>query len=226
MGRSFKLAHCKRNLVSSGKQAAYKLSGTKSSLSSLKRVPRPLLRQESSCSNRQHHSGVIHKQGRRYEVGLTMCPTMEHLDLVSQETSDSQSLTHSRPSYPGWARPSRVVSPSRGLLNNMQQVEPAPNTLVCHKVQQQVASVCVTGTRSPGHSSGCTQSATGLSGCILLPLKSHSTFTQFCLKGVAWADSDSTFTQFCLKGVAWADSELYHLGPVVAAQQIHKWPLD
>ena len=30
----------------------------------------------------------------------------------------------------------------------------------------------------------------------------------------------STFTQFYLKDVAWADSELYHLGPVVAAQQI------
>ena len=29
------------------------------------------------------------------------------------------------------------------------------------------------------------------------------------------------FTQFYLKDLAWADSELYHLGPVVAAQQIH-----
>ena len=26
--------------------------------------------------------------------------------------------------------------------------------------------------------------------------------------------------------MAWADSELYQLGSVVAAQQIHKWPLD
>ena len=34
--------------------------------------------------------------------------------------------------------------------------------------------------------------------------------------------SHNTFTQFYLKGVAWADSELYHLGPVVAAQQIHQ----
>ena len=34
--------------------------------------------------------------------------------------------------------------------------------------------------------------------------------------------SDNTFTQFYLKDVAWADSELYHLGPVVAAQQIRK----
>ena len=34
--------------------------------------------------------------------------------------------------------------------------------------------------------------------------------------------SHNTLTQFYLKDVVWADSELYHLGPVVAAQQIHK----
>ena len=34
--------------------------------------------------------------------------------------------------------------------------------------------------------------------------------------------SHNTFTQFYLKDVAWADSELLHLGPVVAAQQIHQ----
>ena len=34
--------------------------------------------------------------------------------------------------------------------------------------------------------------------------------------------SHNTFTQFYLKDMAWADSELYHLGPVVAAHQIHK----
>ena len=55
-----------------------------------KRVPRPLLKQDSTCSNRQHHSRVIHKQGRRHEVRPTLCPTMENLDLVYQETSDSK----------------------------------------------------------------------------------------------------------------------------------------
>ena len=44
-------------------RTTYKLSGTKSSLSSLKRVPRSLFKQNSTCSNRQHHSSVIHKQG-------------------------------------------------------------------------------------------------------------------------------------------------------------------
>ena len=33
--------------------------------------------------------------------------------------------------------------------------------------------------------------------------------------------SHNTFTQFYLKDDAWADSELFHLGPVVAAQQVH-----
>ena len=33
--------------------------------------------------------------------------------------------------------------------------------------------------------------------------------------------SHNTFTQFYLKDVAGADTELFHLGPVVAAQQVH-----
>ena len=37
--------------------------------------------------------------------------------------------------------------------------------------------------------------------------------------------SHNTFTQFYLKDVAWADSELFHLGPVVAAQQIREYSL-
>ena len=32
--------------------------------------------------------------------------------------------------------------------------------------------------------------------------------------------SHNTITQFYLKDLAWADTELFHLGPVVAAQQV------
>ena len=32
----------------------------------------------------------------------------------------------------------------------------------------------------------------------------------------------NNFTQFYLKDVAWADSKLYHLGPIVASQQVHQ----
>ena len=91
------------------------------------------------------------------------------------------SPTHSRPAERGSGQaiqarpdhPNRVVSPSRGLLLNMQQVAPAQNRLNCHEVQQQVASVCVTGTGFPGHSSGCAQSAMVGSGSIHLPTVSH-----------------------------------------------------
>ena len=55
----------------------------------------------------------------------------------------------------------------------MQQVAPALNRPICHEVQQQVALVFVTGTGSPGHSSGCAQSAMVGSGSIHLPTLSH-----------------------------------------------------
>ena len=79
--------------VGAGKQAAHKLSGTKSSVPSLKRVSKSLCRQNSSGSSRQYYSSSLHKQGRRNEVG----PTMENLDLVFPATSDSKSSTHPRP---------------------------------------------------------------------------------------------------------------------------------
>ena len=72
----------KRVMVSARKQTAYKLSGTKSSFSSLKRVPRPLCGQDSSSGHRQYDSSVLHKQRRRHEVGPTVCPAVENLDLV------------------------------------------------------------------------------------------------------------------------------------------------
>ena len=181
VGCSLKRTHCRRHLVPSRKQVAYKLPRTQGSLSSLTRVPRPLHTQDSTCRDRQHHSGVIHKQGRRHEVGPTLCFTMENLDLVRQKSSNSKSLTHSRLAECGRRQaiqarpdhPNRVVSPSGGLPSNMQQVTPASNRPICHEVQQQVALVCVTGTGSAGHSSGCTQTAMVGSGSIHLPTISH-----------------------------------------------------
>ena len=171
----------KRNLVPPRKQVAYKLSGTKSSLSSLKRVSAPLLTQNSSGRNRQHHSGVIHKQRRRHEFGPSVCPLMENLNLVYQEESNPQGPTHSRPAECGSrqaiqarpAHPNGVVSPSRGISSDMQHVTPTSDRLICNEVQEQVASVCVISTGSPGLSSGCTQSAMGGSGHICLPTGGH-----------------------------------------------------
>ena len=99
--------------------------------------------------------------------------------MVYQTSSNSQSQTHSGPSERGSRqaipiRPDHSKSgPSlRGLPSDMQQVAPASDRPICHEVQQ-VASVCVTGSGSPGHSSGCSQSAMGGSGRVRLPTSSH-----------------------------------------------------
>ena len=55
----------------------------------------------------------------------------------------------------------------------MQQVAPTSNRLICHEVQQQTTSICVTSAGYPGHSSGCTQPAMGGSGRLRLPTNSH-----------------------------------------------------
>ena len=181
VGRSLKRAHCKGVLVSARKQAAYKLSGTKSSLPSLKRVPRSLYRQDSSCSNRQYNSGSLHKQGGRHEVGPAVCIAVENLDLVFPQTSNSKSPTHPRPSkcdsgqtiQAGSDHPDGVVPPSRNFSKNMQQVAPASNRPVCHEVQSQITSVCVSSSGHTGCSSGCSHSAVGGSGCLCLPTDRH-----------------------------------------------------
>ena len=50
---------------------------------------------------------------------------------------------------------------------------PASDRPICHEVQPQVTSVCVSSTGLPSCSSGCTHSAMGGSGCIRLPTDRH-----------------------------------------------------
>ena len=144
VGRSLKRIHCQRDLVNARKQAAYKLSTTQGSVSCLKRVSKPLCKQDSTCSNRQYHSDVVYKQGRRHEVGHTLCPAMENLDLVYQTSSNSKSPTYPRAAECGSRQAiqtgpdhsNRMVTPSRGFSSYMQQVAPTSDRSICHEVQQ------------------------------------------------------------------------------------------
>ena len=181
VGRSLKRIHCQRDLVTARKQVAYKLFRTQGSVSCLKRVSKPLCKQDSTCGYRQHYSDVVYKQGRRHEVGHTLCPTMENLDLVYQTSSNSKSPTYPRAAQCGSRQAiqtgpdhsNRMVPPSRGFPSYMQQVAPTSDRSICHEVQQQVTSVRVISTGLLGSSSGCTQSAMGESGRIHLPTSGH-----------------------------------------------------
>ena len=181
VGRSLKRVHCQRNLVTTGKQTAYKLLGTKSSLSGSKRVPKAMHRQNGFSSNRQHYSSGLHQQGGRYEVGPTVCPTLENLDLVHRKTSDSEGPTHSwtlkcsgrQTVQIGTDYSNIMVPPSRSFSSPVQQVAPTSNRSLCHEIQQQVAPICLTSSGPHGHCSGCTQFVMGRSGRIRLPTDSH-----------------------------------------------------
>ena len=132
VGHSLRGTHYNLILVPSRKQVAHKLSGTKGGLLGPKRVLRPLLEPNISHSYRRHHSGHLHKRGRRHKVKRTVRPSAEDPYLVFQKTGYSQGQTHSRPAACGSKQavmtrpdhPDRVVSPSRGLAVDMQQVAP------------------------------------------------------------------------------------------------------
>ena len=120
----------------------------------------------------------INKKGGM-KSGPIMCPHVQDPDLVFKETGYPQSLTHPRPAECDskqtiQAEPNnsnRIVSPSRGLQNNMLPV--APSGPVCHQIQQLTSTVCVTSSGPPGMGSGCTEPVMGGSGPIRLPINSH-----------------------------------------------------
>ena len=181
VGCTLKRAYSKGKLVTPGKQAAHKLPRVKGSSFGTTRVPSSLHEQGSSCSYRQYHCGSLHKQRRGNEVGPPVCLTLEDPHLVHKKSSDPQSSTYSRPSQcdsrqivqTGSDHPNRMVPQSRDFSSNMQPVAHPSSGPVCHKVQQQAPTVCLTGPRPPGLGSGCSQPVLGGTGSIRLPTSSH-----------------------------------------------------
>ena len=181
VGRSLRPAHCKGTVVPTREQITHKPLGAESSISSSKRVSNPRLQQDSVDSYRQHNSGCLYQQRRGDEIGLPVCPTVENTVLVYQAASNPQGSSHPRPAerdsrqaIQAWPDHSnRVVTSPRSLSSHMLPVAPTPSGPVCHQVQQQTTSVCITGTRPPGLGSGCTQPLLGGPGPIRLPTGSH-----------------------------------------------------
>ena len=153
----------------------------------LKAVLLALKKFQALCTNnsphsyRQHYSGCLHKQGRGNEVGPPVCTTVENPDLVYQKTDYSQSSTHPQLSerdsrqaiQTGSDDSNGMVPQSRGLPSNMPPVAPAHCGPVCHQVQQQAPTVCLTGPRPPGMGSGCSQPVMERTGSIRLSTGSH-----------------------------------------------------
>ena len=110
-----------------------------------------------------------------------MCPTVENPVLVHQEPGDPEGTSHPWPAerdsrqaiQTGPDHSNRVVTSSRSVQSYMLSVAPTTSGPVCHQIQQQTTTVCVTGSRPPGMGSGCTQPVMGESGSIRLSTSSH-----------------------------------------------------
>ena len=134
-------------------------------------------RQSSSSCHRQHHGCGIHQQGRRYEVRLTLCPSMATPVLVQSETGSPKGQAHpwssecdcrqivlSRPSHSD-----RMVPSPGGLRPPDSDLAPSPGGHVCNKVQLQTSPVCVSSAGPQGLGSGRPDSLLGKPGHVYLP---------------------------------------------------------
>ena len=177
LGCSLRRLHSKRRLVSSRKSSSYKLPGTKSCVAGLKKIPAPSTRKCGSSCHRQHYSCGIHQQGGRYEVRLTLGPSMATPVLVQPETDCSKGQA-----YPGSpecdcrqvvsARPNhsdRMVSASGSFQPPDSDLALSPSGHVCDKVQFQTSPVRVSSAGPQCLGSGCSYSLLGGPGHVCLP---------------------------------------------------------
>ena len=131
---------------------------------------------DCSCGNRQYNSGLLHKQTKRYEVRLSLCPPMETSVLVPSQGNCSESEARSRSlecdsgqAFQTQSSDSdRLVPISAGVHSLVFQVGPTSGGLVCNPVQSQTAPVCFTGTGSDSLGSQCLESTVGSIGGVRL----------------------------------------------------------
>ena len=177
LGCSLRRLHSKRYLVSARKQVAHKLLRTKSRVVSTKKIPTFSARKGRPDCHRQHYGCGIHQQGRRYEVRLTLCPSLAAPMLVQPQSNSTEGQTHSRPSEcncrqivsPKAGHSDGVVPPSRDLRPPLSNLALSPSGHVCNKVQLQASSICVPNSRPKGLVSGCSDIILGGPGHVPLP---------------------------------------------------------
>ena len=180
VGRLLRRAHCKGTVVPTREQVTHKPLGAESSFLALKEFQTLVFNKTVLvATDNTTVVAYINKEGGMKSDSV--CPTVENSVLVHQSASNPQGTSHPRPAerdsrqaIQAWPDHSnRVVTSSRSVPSCMFKVASATSGPVCHQVQQQTTTVCITGTRPPGLGSGCTQPLLGGPGPIRLPTGSH-----------------------------------------------------
>ena len=160
--------------------------------------------QEPDCSNcnRQHNCGLLHKQGGRYEIRLSLCPPLETSVLVPSQGNSPAGQTYSgslecdsrQVLQTQSSDPNRVVSRSAGIQSVVLQLGSTLGGLVRHPLQFQDSQVRVSGAGSESLGSGRSESALGGSGsvCLSPSLPAQPSGLQGGGSGLSQNDSDSS----------------------------------
>ena len=100
----------------------------------------------------------------------------------------------------------------------MQLVAPTQSGSVCHQVQQQTPTVCLTGSGPPGLGSGHTQTFIGGFGPICLPTSSHLWQSGGEVAGLPVQQNDTDCTRVAQHALVLGPSGNVQLDPTVPAQ--------
>ena len=176
LGRSLRRIHCKRGLVGVRKHPPHKFFGVEGSLLGSQKLRASLQRPDCSDCHGQHHCGFLHKQGRGYEIRLSLCSPLETSVMVPPQRNSPASKAHSgsfecdsgQAVQAQSSDSDRMVSGSKGVQPVMLQVGSPTGGSVCHPLQLQDSKVCVPSAGPESLGSGCTESFVGGSGRLCL----------------------------------------------------------
>ena len=174
LGCSLRRLHRKRPLVHTRKHLAHKFAGTQGRLTSPKTVRAIVLEPDHSGVFRQHNSGLLHKQGGRYEIRLSLCSPLEAADVVQPEADGikGKAYSGSPQCHCGQAVPARagdtngMVPPAGSLRPDLQKVAQTGGGPICDQIQSQTSQICVPGSGSTSLESGCSKRSLARSGCL------------------------------------------------------------
>ena len=224
LGRSLRGLHSKRRLVRTGKSPPYKLLGTKSSLPGAQEFRASLQGSDCPSSHRQHNCGLLHQQGRRYEIRLSLCPPLETSVVVPPQGDNPPSEAHpgspkcdsgqTVQAQPG--DPDRMVSVSTGVSSLVLQMGSPTTRPLCHPVQSQTSQFCVTGSGSD--SVGCRrpQHIMGKSGCVRLSPSCIAQSSSFKSHGPGVSQNGANCTRLAQHGLVLGSGGSVHTNPFPA----------
>ena len=181
VGRSLRRAHCKGTVVPTREQVTHKPLGAESSISSSKRVSNPSLQKTVLvATDNTTVVAYINKEGGMKSGSLcallwrilSWC-TRQQVTLRARHIPGRLNVIADKLSRLGQTIQTEWSLHPEVCPSCMFKVASATSGPVCHQVQQQTTTVCITGIRPPGLGSGCTQPVLGVPGPIRLPTGSH-----------------------------------------------------